>query len=206
MSNHYRWLEIAAHQRRYFNSLADVFDVPQPAAVMDRLAQIVAAAELHPGNVVLDVGTGTGVLIPLIESYQPSIVLACDLAEQMLARVHRRYGRVHVFQCDVVSLALKAHTVDVVFMNAMYGNIADKAEACSQVSNVLRLGGRLVISHPEGRRFVEDLRARSDLFIESFPGYNEFQEILQPHGLEIVTYRDEPELYLMVARKTRGDR
>jgi SAM-dependent methyltransferase len=120
----------------------------------------------------------------------------------MVARVHRRYGRVHVFQCDVVSLALKAHSVDVVFMNAMYGNIADKAEACSQASNVLRPDGRLVVSHPEGRRFVEELRARSDLFIESFPGYKEFQELLQPRGLEIATYRDEPELYLMVARKT----
>jgi ubiquinone/menaquinone biosynthesis C-methylase UbiE len=126
MSNHYRWLEIAAHQRRYFNSLADVFDVPQPAAVMDRLGQIVAAAELHPGNVAQDVGTGTGVLIPLIESYQPSIVLACDVAEQMLARVHHRYRRVLAFQCDVVSLALNAGSVDVVFMNAMYGNIQIK--------------------------------------------------------------------------------
>ena len=54
---------------------------------MDRLRLIVAAAELHPGDVVVDVGTGAGVLIPLLQSYRPSLVLACDLAEQMLARV-----------------------------------------------------------------------------------------------------------------------
>jgi hypothetical protein len=95
-------LGIAAHQRRYFNALADLFAVPQSEAVMDRLGQIVAAGELHAGDVVLDVETGAGVLIPLIESYRPSLVLACDLAEQMLARVHRKYHRVCVSQCDIV--------------------------------------------------------------------------------------------------------
>jgi len=170
---------------------------------MDRLRQIVAAAELHAGDIVLDVGTGAGVLIGLIEWYQPSLILACDLAEQMLARVRRRYDRVLAFQCDVVSLPLKVHTVNVVFMNAMYGNIADKEAACSHVSNVLRPDGRLVVSHPEGRRFVDELRVRSDLFIESLPGHEDFQRLLEPQGLAVVTYRDEPKLYLMVARKTR---
>jgi len=202
VSNQYQWLEIAAHQRRYFNALADVFDVPQPDGVIDRLQQIVAAAQLHPGDVVLDVGTGAGVLIPLFAPYHPSEVFACDLAEQMLRRVHQRYPWLIAFQCDVVLLPLKAASVDVVFMNAMYGNIANKAAACSNVSNVLKPNGRLIVSHPEGRGFVEELRARSDLFIESFPGPEEFRALLQPRGLEVVLYRDEPELYLMVARKT----
>lgn len=201
MSHQHRWLEIAAHQRRYFNALADVFDIAQPDAVIDRLRQVVAAAQLHPGDVVLDVGTGAGVLLSLFKSYQPSAVFACDLAEQMLGRVHHRYPWVTAFQCDVVLLPLKAASVDVVFMNAMYGNIANKAAACSNVSNVLKPNGRLVVSHPEGRGFVEELRARGGLFIESFPEQEEFRAFLQPHGLEVVTYRDEPELYLMVARK-----
>jgi hypothetical protein len=72
---------------------------------------------------------------------------------------------------------------------------------CSNVSRVLRSGGRLVVSHPEGRGFIERLRAAGDWFIESFPKQKEF---LEQHGrldLEVITYRDEPKLYLMVARK-----
>ena len=71
VSNERRWLEIAAHQMEYFNRLADFFDVPQPQAVMDRLRRIVAASGLHRDDVVLDVGTGAGVLLPLIQSYRP---------------------------------------------------------------------------------------------------------------------------------------
>lgn len=54
-------------------------------------------------------------------------------------------------------------------MNGMYGNIADKPAACGNAACMLRSGGRLVVSHPEGRAFVDQLRATCDLFIESLP-------------------------------------
>ncbi len=204
MGNEDRRLKIAAHQRRYFNALAGVFDVPQPEDVMDRLRQIVASAALYPGDVVLDAGTGAGVLVPLIESYRPSLVLACDLAEQMLARARNNNPRVHTFQCDVMRLPLRVGVVDVVFMNAMYGNIADKPAACADSAAVLRPGGRLVISHPEGKAFVDRLRETTDLFIEPFPSKIEFQSLVEPVGLEVIQFRDEPRLYLMVAQKIRS--
>jgi 2-polyprenyl-3-methyl-5-hydroxy-6-metoxy-1,4-benzoquinol methylase len=192
---------IAEHQRRRFNALVDVFDRPQPPEVMARLREIVASAELRPGAVVLDVGTGAGVLIPLIQSCQPSTVLACDLAEKMLQRVQDKYPGVRIYHTDIASLALVSTSVDAIFMNGMYGNIADKSAACGNAACMLRSGGRLVVSHPEGRAFVDQLRATSDLFIESLPTKEAFGTVLGPPGLEVIAYRDEPKLYLMVARK-----
>ena len=196
-----RTADIAAEQRRQFNRLVNVFDVPQPPEVMERLRQIAGAAGVRPGETVLDVGTGAGVLIPLIESYGPARVLACDLAEQMLARVHRKYPRVRVVQADVVWCPLRDGSADVIFMNAMFGNIADKPAACAHAARILKRGGRLVVSHPEGKAFVDYLRATTDLFVERFPARREFAALLAPLGFEIVTWRDEPKLYLMVARR-----
>src|SRR6516165_3192404 len=142
------------------------------------------------------------VLIPLIQSYQPSGVLACDVAEQMLQRVQHKHPTVCTFHTDIVSLALASTSLDAIFMNAMYGNIADKLAARGNAARMLRSGGRLVVSHPEGRAFVDQLRATSDLFIESLPTKEEFEVLLEPLGLEVFAYRDEPKLYLMVARKS----
>ena len=55
---------IADHQRHRFNELVDVFDRSQPQEVMARLREIVSSAGLCSSEVVLDVGTGVGVLIP----------------------------------------------------------------------------------------------------------------------------------------------
>ena len=158
------------------------------------------AALSHGAN--LDVGTGAGVLIPLIQSYQPSAVLACDVAEKMLQRVQHKYPTVRTFHTDIVSLVLASTSLDAIFMNGMYGNIADKPAACGNAARMLRSGGRLVVSHPEGRAFVDQLRATSDLFIESFPTKEEFEVLLERLGLEVIAYRDEPKLYLIVARKS----
>ena len=194
-------LQIAEDQRRRFNELVSVFDTPQPPEVMARLAEIVAAAGLSVGEVVLDVGTGAGVLIPLIDSYHPSTIFACDLAEKMLERVARKHPAVRTYRADIALLCLPSDSVDVIFMNAVYGNIADKPRACGNAARMLRARGRLVVSHPEGRAFVDQLRDATDLFVESLPTREEFETILVPLGLDVTTYRDEPKLYLMLAKK-----
>lgn len=193
---------IVEDQRRRFNELVDVFDTTQPLEVMARLEEIVAAACLSPGEVVLDVGTGVGVLIPLIEKYHPSAVLACDLAEKMLERLTQKHPAVRTYRADIALLALASESVDVIFMNAMYGNIADKPRASRNAARMLRSSGRLVVSHPEGRAFVDQLQVATHLFVESLPTRREFEAILGPLGLHVTAYRDEPKLFLMVAEKT----
>jgi ubiquinone/menaquinone biosynthesis C-methylase UbiE len=70
-------------------------------------------------------------------------VLACDVAEKMLQRVHDKYPAVRTCHADIVSLALASTSVDAIFMNGMYGNIADKSAACGNAARMLRSGGRL---------------------------------------------------------------
>ena len=188
-------------QRQYFNNRVDEFDIPQPLLVLGRLRNIVAEAGLQPGEVVLDVGTGVGVLIPLIQFFRPARIIACDLAEKMLERLKQKYPQVDIYHTDVSCLSLEDASVDVIFLNAMYGNIDDKPTACRNVARLLRPGGRMVVSHPEGRAFVEKLRQISPLSIESLPSRETFKSLLEPFDLNIIAYRDIPSLYLMVARK-----
>ena len=54
------------YQKKIFAEAADDFDRPIPDKVEKRLQRIVAMAALSRGERALDVGTGTGVLIPHI--------------------------------------------------------------------------------------------------------------------------------------------
>jgi len=195
------WRRIAAQQRRCFNELVEVFDAEQPGEVMVRLKRIITAASLSPGEKVLDVGSGVGVLIPLLASCEPSRILAADLAENMLRRLKKKYPAASAIQCDIVRAPVRSGSLDAIIMNAMFGNIADKAAACREAARMLRAGGRLVVSHPEGRDFVDELRRAVDYFIEPFPDRDGFAALLEPAGLEMIEYIDEPKLFVMAARK-----
>lgn len=190
-------------QRQIFDKLYSRFLEPLPQDVVDRMERIVAAASISTGETILDVGTGSGALLPLIRCYCPGAVVACDLSGKMLEQVAERHPEVERHQCDIRDLRLGPESIDVVFMNAVFGNIADKAGALKNTVRMLRPGGRLVISHPEGRAFVERIAQTDPFPITPLPSREELCAFLGTFGLKETHYVDEEKLFILVA--TKGD-
>ena len=191
-------------QRDFFSKLTHVFDPPLPEGVPERLKQIVAAGRIDRGNVVLDVGTGTGILVPLIQEYEPETIYGCDLSEAMLMRLKEQYPYVITMAADVRDLMLPDMTVDVVFVNACYPNIVDKTGSLANIGRMLNREGRLVISHPMGKSFIDHLKSQSPFPLDDFPERLQAGALLQPHGFEIQEFVDEPQLYILLAVKGAG--
>jgi ubiquinone/menaquinone biosynthesis C-methylase UbiE len=188
-------------QREMFDKLYRVFEPPLPEGVPERLEQIAAAGEVKRGSAVLDVGSGTGILVPLIRKYEPAWIYACDLSEAMLGQLARNYPDVETIQADVRDLVLPDDSLDVVFVNACYPNIADKAASFSTIGRMLRAGGRLVISHPLGKAFIDRIREGTPFPLDDFPEREESEALLSPFGFAVTSFVDEPELYVLVAEK-----
>jgi ubiquinone/menaquinone biosynthesis C-methylase UbiE len=188
-----------AAQRETFDRCYDRFLVELAPDVVERMQRIVAAPSIAPGEVVLDVGTGTGALIPLIQRHRPGQVVACDLSARMLEQVARRFPDVACHQCDVRDLALPDGSLDVVFMNGMFGNIVDKVGAMTNLVRMLRPRGRVVISHPEGRGFVARIAQTEPFPITPLPSEAEAHAFLGSFGLSVQQYVDEEKLLIVVA-------
>lgn len=188
-------------QRNYFDKLSHLFEPPLPKGVPARLESIVAHARITEGETVLDVGSGTGILIPIIIKYKPGSIHACDLSETMLDQLRENYPYVRTIRSDVRDLRLPKRSLDAVFINACYPNIVDKAGAFSNISRMMRSKGRLVISHPLGRAFILSLRREAPFPLDEFPEKLEACALLKPFGFDIETFIDRPKLYIWVATK-----
>lgn len=190
-------------QRELFDEIVHVFEPPLPEGVPERLERIVAAAAIQAGDVVLDVGSGTGILIPLIQRCRPGKILACDLSRKMLKKLRSNYSAVETVLSDVRDLALPEKSVDAVFINACYPNIVDKAGAFANLARMLKPGGRMVISHPLGRSFIDCLRKTTKFPLDDFPTRPEAARLFDPFGFAIAVFVDDPQLYILVAVKQK---
>jgi arsenite methyltransferase len=114
----------------------------------------VASAELSPGDVVLDVGSGGGIdTILAARAVGPTgRAIGIDLLEEMCdrARAHAKEagvaGWTEFLQGEMEAIPLPDETVDVVISNGVINLSARKSRALAEIHRVLRPGGRLCVA------------------------------------------------------------
>lgn len=99
-------------QRISFDKLYQLFDPPLPEGVPERLEKIVSNGDIAKGDTVLDVGSGTGILIPIIKKYKPGSIYTCDLSRRMHEQLKKNYPYVKTIMEDVRDLKLPKGSID----------------------------------------------------------------------------------------------
>lgn len=149
----HRQSDKSSRVRAMFNAIAPTYERVNTLATFGRDAawrrRTVAAANVRPGDVVLDVACGTGDMIRAFArgSPPPARLIGVDFAEEMLAR--GRYDGVSVpvelHAADALALPLADASVDVVSCAFGVRNFSDLDAGLREMLRVLRPGGRLVI-------------------------------------------------------------
>jgi ubiquinone/menaquinone biosynthesis C-methylase UbiE len=114
--------------------------------------RVLAAADLHPGQHVIDIACGTGMVsLPAATAVGPDgHVLATDLSQKMVDDAARRaqltgLGNVEVRRCDAEQLdATGPFDVALCSLGLMY--VPSPRAAMSEMRRVLRSGGAAVVS------------------------------------------------------------
>jgi SAM-dependent methyltransferase len=194
-----------ARQAAIFNRAVEFFLRPIPAEIEERTARIVAAAALAPAARVLDVGSGVGVLIRHLQAGGASHIVACDLSEQMLANARERHGdAIEYYLGDIIDFPGGTEPFDAVFFNAVFGNVYDPYGALSRARALLRVGGKVILSHPMGRAWHTRLREQNpEMVPRDLPDREETERLFERTRFDLRTAIDEPDIYLMVG-EARG--
>src|SRR3954465_14083820 len=113
----------------------------------------IAVADLHPGERVLDLGSGGGidVLLSAKRVGPTGRAFGVDMTDEMLALAQANAAQagatnVEFLKGHIEALPLPAESVDVVISNCVVNLAADKPAVFAEIARVLRPGGRIGIS------------------------------------------------------------
>lgn len=157
-----------------------------------------ALIDLHPGDVVLDLGSGGGidVLLSARRVGAGGKAYGLDMTDEMLALARenqRKAGvtNVEFLKGQIEDIPLPDASVDVVISNCVINLSADKARVLREAFRVLKPGGRLAVSDVVVSGPVpEPVRTSMELWIGCVAGALEdarYRELLADAGFVDVT-------------------
>ena len=190
-------------QRDYFNALSTQWDsyVNHDARKIDT---ILSAMALSARGRIMDVGCGTGVLVPFLQKYNPALIVEMDISDGMLYQNRLRHGDegIQYLCCDAADASLALKPFDAVICYSMFPHFLDKPAAISSLARRLKPEGKLMIAHSQSWQTINGLHTGLGEVVKGhrLPSQKDISAWMQEAGLLPYVAMDDEEIFFVCGR------
>jgi demethylmenaquinone methyltransferase/2-methoxy-6-polyprenyl-1,4-benzoquinol methylase len=149
------------NRKNYFDSLASVWDEITKHNY-EKIKEIIELIKFTEGAKVLDIGCGTGVLIPfIIPKIGSNGKLIClDISEKMLEVASRKFPKEHYPNLDFTPEDILNYETkeifDFIICYSSFPHFIDKERAIGKMASLLNNNGKLIIAHSQSRKEINN--------------------------------------------------
>lgn len=173
---------------KFFDKISDSWDDNETLSTPKVIRNLLSLINIDKGASILDLGTGTGVLIPFLEEAvgPEGNIVAIDFSEGMLNKAISKFGSFHNVEFlhkDFEDQPVEGR-FDFIFLYCVFPHLHSPEETLkSLISHNLKPGGVIIISFPTDEVFVNNIHKEKKADSDLLPSANQLSARLLSWGI-----------------------
>lgn len=192
-------------QAEFFDSIANEWDNIIEVNE-EKINTLLSKTNIKDGDSILDVGTGTGVLIPFYKKLNPNgKIKGVDISQGMLDIANQKFGNLENISFEKIDIEENKvnSQYDKVVLYSMFPHLKNKVMTIkSLVDYSLKHNGKLIIAHSNSREFLNNMHKEKDEIVKEdrLIPVLEQKEIFEKAGVNVIEAFENNEIYYLVIR------
>lgn len=194
-------------ERSFFDNLAPTWDDNEILSTPEKVRLVLDYVDLRQGQSVLDLGTGTGVLLPYIAENvgRTGKITAVDYSQGMLNLAIAKFSDLTpkpiFLQMDFETETIEGE-YDRILLYSVYPHLHTPVDTIKWLRSVnLAPDGIITIAFPTGPDFINNIHRQRHSESDILPPAEELAETLRRQGLNALVARADDDCYIVNIHK-----
>lgn len=187
----------------FFDRLAPVWDENEVRSTPERIRSILSMLPVREGMKVLDLGTGTGVLVPYLSGMvgPEGKVTAIDLSDGMLSIARKKYGNLE--NVEFLKIDFEEEQIpgvhDLAMMYCVYPHLHSPAATFEWLFKMnLVPGGKIVVAFPSDEEFINNIHHERKSESDHLPPAGKLAAMIREWGFHAEVLAATPDEYVVM--------
>ena len=192
-------------QAEFFNERADTWD-QMSIHDMEKVEYITNLLNIKDDSNILDVGTGTGIMIPgYLRRIDGGHVTAVDYSERMIDVARSKYpenGTLTYKVKDIYTMT-EREEYDRIVCYSCFPHFPDPMGAIRVMSRALVKGGTFTIAHSSSKEHINYVHntGGKEICNDYLPELSIMKELFSANDLDVIFTRDDDDYYIVIGIK-----
>ena len=186
----------------FFDSIAPRWDSMEVKSVPTKINEILDIINIRKGSDILDLGTGTGVLLPYLSERtgMSGRIVGIDFSDGMLDEAKRKFG--HLENVKIIKADFENDNIegeyDLILLYCVYPHLSQPYDTLRWLLKVnCKRNGRIIIAFPNDEVFVNHIHGENKAPSDCLPSAPQLADLLCKSGFNARSVAYNPEIYIV---------